>query len=692
MDILNEKIEGLVNKAEKSKMPYGILKKVYDRGMAAWKTGHRPGTTPQQWAFARVNSFITKSSGTWGKADADLAKQVRGEEVQEKRTTAKGILGQIIKEARYEIGFTKGEVDMVISDRPGELAMIVQDELDSERIRAKVKSTGDEFTLEFNTNIPQRKMLKILDDKFGYTAFAEQIKEKLSKNADAGDYIDDFKKSDAPQFKGKSDKKKEKMAVAAYLDSKEEVGLEEGGVPARFGLSNSEKMKLAKDFDKLASDRTTSPNEKIYYKNTAKYFMDNMPDKAFNDMMGGAPEHIGGTIGRRTSAIIGKDKTKKVTGYREEFKEENCPKCDDDPCKCENIQESGHTDVASMKTQVQIATDALQKMNTELGKLSDEEDLPTWWTNKVASAVGKLDGMADYIDAKHQQGEKMNEAPRQLEDPKKETMVMKKKDVKSIMVIDKKDLQKYTSKGYIQVESNDVELNIESLDKEDEKSVKKVIKGLKKAVDAHSGQVKSLTKDIKDEVDNITEETVFVVRFEKEGMRFATPFYDMKNAKDGEKILKRSSGVSNISITKDLLKPGIKLSTQEGIIVKEENLEVSEVQEVVDNSIMARTTRLISQTAIKEKLDPADVDVRATDLDRKAADKNIFIQLKRAQDMNGKTDVEFLDKKKQKVDIRVINKALDMFDKMKPNDKLKMQLAIGKSYRDLLKVVQRGKV
>ena len=101
---------------------------------------------------------------------------------------------------------------------------------------------------------------------------------------------------------------------------------------------------------------------------------------------------------------------------------------------------------------------------------------------------------------------------------------------------------------------------------------------------------------------------------------------------------------------------------------------------------------MISQTAIREKKDPADIDFTATDLDRKAADKNIFIQLKRAQDMKGKTDVEFLDKKKQKVDIRVINKALDMFDKMKPNDKLKMQTAIGKSYRDLLKVVQRGKV
>jgi hypothetical protein len=80
---LDEKIAGLVKKADKSGMPYGILKKVYDRGMAAWKTGHRPGTTPQQWAFARVNSFTTKSSGTWGKADADLAKQVRGESIEE---------------------------------------------------------------------------------------------------------------------------------------------------------------------------------------------------------------------------------------------------------------------------------------------------------------------------------------------------------------------------------------------------------------------------------------------------------------------------------------------------------------------------------------------------------------------------------------------------------------------------------
>lgn len=75
--------EGLKKKAEQTGISYGILKKVYDRGVAAWRTGHRPGTTPSQWGFARVNSFATKGKGTWGKADSDLAAKVRKESVDE---------------------------------------------------------------------------------------------------------------------------------------------------------------------------------------------------------------------------------------------------------------------------------------------------------------------------------------------------------------------------------------------------------------------------------------------------------------------------------------------------------------------------------------------------------------------------------------------------------------------------------
>ena len=76
MQQIDEKIKGIQNKSEKSGIPYGILKQVYNRGMAAWKGGHRPGTTPQQWAMARVNAFITKGKAYYT-ADADLAKKAR---------------------------------------------------------------------------------------------------------------------------------------------------------------------------------------------------------------------------------------------------------------------------------------------------------------------------------------------------------------------------------------------------------------------------------------------------------------------------------------------------------------------------------------------------------------------------------------------------------------------------------------
>src|SRR6056300_544510 len=75
---LYEAIAAVKNKADKTGMPYSILKQVYDRGMAAWRGGHRPGAIQVQWALARVNSFVTKSSGTWGGADKDLAAKVKG--------------------------------------------------------------------------------------------------------------------------------------------------------------------------------------------------------------------------------------------------------------------------------------------------------------------------------------------------------------------------------------------------------------------------------------------------------------------------------------------------------------------------------------------------------------------------------------------------------------------------------------
>ena len=57
-------------------IPYGVIKEVYDKGLAAWKTGHRPGATGQQWGYARVHSFIMKGC-TYYTADRYLIEVAR---------------------------------------------------------------------------------------------------------------------------------------------------------------------------------------------------------------------------------------------------------------------------------------------------------------------------------------------------------------------------------------------------------------------------------------------------------------------------------------------------------------------------------------------------------------------------------------------------------------------------------------
>ena len=76
-DIQEARIDALVKKSAQSGIPYGILKQVYDRGMAAWKGGHRPGANSHAWAFARVNSFIVGGK-TRHTADKDLWKKAKG--------------------------------------------------------------------------------------------------------------------------------------------------------------------------------------------------------------------------------------------------------------------------------------------------------------------------------------------------------------------------------------------------------------------------------------------------------------------------------------------------------------------------------------------------------------------------------------------------------------------------------------
>jgi len=111
--------KSLQKKADKSGMPVGVLKQVYKRGVAAWKGGHRPGTTPEQWGHARVNSFVTKSKGTWGGADQDLAKKVSGksESIEE---------GIDIKKALKKVkGLSKKQLEVLSTMNTTQISVVV---------------------------------------------------------------------------------------------------------------------------------------------------------------------------------------------------------------------------------------------------------------------------------------------------------------------------------------------------------------------------------------------------------------------------------------------------------------------------------------------------------------------------------------------------------------------------------------
>ena len=74
-------------KKKGNKVTAGQLQRVYNKGLAAYRTGHRPGTTPNQWAMARVNSVLT--GGKAAKVDAHIFGKGKKPKPKAKKKTAK---------------------------------------------------------------------------------------------------------------------------------------------------------------------------------------------------------------------------------------------------------------------------------------------------------------------------------------------------------------------------------------------------------------------------------------------------------------------------------------------------------------------------------------------------------------------------------------------------------------------------
>jgi hypothetical protein len=66
----------LESKAKATGVPLQVIRESLNRGLAAWRTGHRPGATEQQWGYARVHSFLLCGKTHYG-PDSDLVRKAK---------------------------------------------------------------------------------------------------------------------------------------------------------------------------------------------------------------------------------------------------------------------------------------------------------------------------------------------------------------------------------------------------------------------------------------------------------------------------------------------------------------------------------------------------------------------------------------------------------------------------------------
>jgi len=111
--------------------------------------------------------------------------------------------------------------------------------------------------------------------------------------------------------------------------------------------------------------------------------------------------------------------------------------------------------------------------------------------------------------------------------------------------------------------------------------------------------------------------------------------------------------------------------------------------EDVEESAASDARRAMAKDKDFSRKDSADDDDDATDDDVKGASKNIIMQMRKAQSLNGRFPVEFADKKKVKIPAKMAIAVQQKYNAMKkPADKEKFQAKIGKSYKDMLSALK----
>jgi hypothetical protein len=112
-------------------------------------------------------------------------------------------------------------------------------------------------------------------------------------------------------------------------------------------------------------------------------------------------------------------------------------------------------------------------------------------------------------------------------------------------------------------------------------------------------------------------------------------------------------------------------------------------EDVDEASAYADARRSMSKDKDFSRKDSADDDTDASADDVKGASKNIMMQMRKAQSLNGRFAVEFGDGKKVKIPAKMAIAVQQKYNAQKrPAEKEKFQAKIGKSYKDMLSALK----
>ena len=288
-----------------------------------------------------------------------------------------------------------------------------------------------------------------------------------------GSWVKDFQKSKAPQFKGKNDEERRDMAIAAYLSAKRGPEKEE--------TVRQEAMSAA---DKAAHDKAIAA-----FKAKGGKVKKLKPGYAQGyhgkDDLGTG---MHGMLDRGDSKAIGtRKKAASMGALRNSYMESMDPKM---------------RKVKQLATLGLVGKSDVMKLLTAMKSISDGKEVKPQNRKIIFSAFADL---IDLVTGDTAVFQKAKKAVKEEHDPKhikqaigiaSDPRYAKGNMTGAVKTMNKlsKDIHKHPQVAAVLRKQN------EALDKKDTDSVKKVIKGLKGAVKAHSGQVKSLTKDIKDDV------------------------------------------------------------------------------------------------------------------------------------------------------------------------------------------------